>query len=71
MDDVDMMTMRECADACRLKSLFAIRAAIRRRELPAIRISHRHVLVPKASFIKWVNSKKYRSVSTAAAQIDE
>lgn len=69
MDDVEMMTMQECADICRLKSIFAIRAAIRRRELPAVRISYRRVLVPKAAFLKWVSSKKYRTLTPA--QIDE
>lgn len=69
MDDVEMMTMRECADACRLKSIFAIRAAIRRRELPAIRISYRHVLIPKAAFLKWVNSKRFRTLTPS--QLDE
>jgi excisionase family DNA binding protein len=60
--DTDLITMQEAATICRLKGVFAIRKAIRRRELPAFRISHRHVLIPRAAFYKWMESRKVRSI---------
>jgi excisionase family DNA binding protein len=60
--ETDLITMQEAADICRLKGVWMIRNAIRRRELPAFRMSHRHILIPRAAFNKWMQAKRFRRI---------
>jgi excisionase family DNA binding protein len=54
----EYMTIDEIADVLRLKTRWAVREAIRRRELPHIRVLHRRILVPRAAFVKWLEDKR-------------
>lgn len=56
--DQEFMTIDEIADVLRLKTRWAVREAIRRRELPHIRVLHRRILVPREAFVKWLESKR-------------
>jgi hypothetical protein len=69
--DTDLITMREAADICRFKGVEAIRAAIRRRELPAIKINHRHMVIPRQAFYKWLKGRYLRAVDTSTNQLIE
>jgi hypothetical protein len=69
--DTDLITMQEAANICRFKGVWAIRAAIRRRELPAIKLSHRHIVIPRQAFYKWMNARKLRVIDNASNQVIE
>jgi hypothetical protein len=69
--DTDLITMQEAADICRFKGVWAIRAAIRRRELPAIKLSHRHIVIPRQAFYKWMNARKLRVIDNASNRVLE
>jgi excisionase family DNA binding protein len=66
----EYMTMDEIAEILRLKGPWAIRTAIRRRELPAYTVSYRRVLIPRAAFIKWLEAKKYRVIDKSNEAIE-
>jgi excisionase family DNA binding protein len=63
--ETDLITMQEAAEICRFKGVTPIRDAIRRRELPALKINRRHILIPRAAFIKWMNAKKLRIIENS------
>jgi hypothetical protein len=52
--DFDFITLKEAARICRYKRTDAIRAAIKRREIPVIPMSVRHILVPRKAVIEWM-----------------
>jgi Helix-turn-helix domain len=58
--DLDFVTLKEAAQICRLKRTDQIRAAIKRRELPRIRISARHILIPREAIIRWLLARASR-----------
>lgn len=58
--DQEYMTIDEIAGILRLKTRWAVREAIRRNELPHIRVLHRRILIPREAFVKWMESKKPR-----------
>jgi excisionase family DNA binding protein len=66
-EELDFVTMREAADIMRLKGTEAIRKAIERKELPAVKMGHRHILIPREAFVRWVMGKKMRPLAARVA----
>jgi helix-turn-helix protein len=52
--DLDFITLKEAARICRYKRTDVIRKAIKRREIPVLPMSVRHILVPREAVIKWM-----------------
>jgi hypothetical protein len=68
MADDDLLTYKEAAAYCRYKSIKPLRAAVRRRELQAIRPSYNRVVFFKSEIKRWLSTKKKRIIPCSASQ---
>ncbi len=62
MADDDLLTYKEAAEYCRYKSIKPLRAAVRRRELKAMRPSYNRVVFFKGELKRWLQTKKKRII---------
>jgi hypothetical protein len=58
----DLITLKEAAAICCFRTVGPIKNAIRRSEIVASRLNHRHYLVTRESLYKWINSRSHRSL---------
>ena len=54
----DRLTYKDAVAYCGLKSEFALRRAVRRRELQQMRVSYRIILFEREELDRWMASKK-------------
>jgi Helix-turn-helix domain len=66
--ETDFLTLREAADICRFKTVCPIRNAIRRRELYALKMKHRHILIPRDALDRWMTRHRMVSLSARLAR---
>jgi Helix-turn-helix domain len=66
IEDLDFLTIREAADICRFKGTEAIKKAIDRGELFAIKQRHRHIIIPREAFVRWLMGQRMRKRPLAA-----
>lgn len=59
--DLDFLTLREAADICKFKGTEAIRRAIDRQELPAYKLRHRHIVIPRVAVVRWLLGQRMHS----------
>lgn len=68
MADDDLLTYKEAAEYCRYKSIKPLRAAVRRRELKAMRPSYNRVVFFKGELKRWLLTKKKLKCSVSSSK---